>query len=288
MDLVPLQHRVDAFQRSHRPAAFIVGVVRHTSGDRGSQLAALLAYYGFLSLFPLLLVLVTVLRVVLADDPELQERVLGTALAQVPVVGDDLAQVGPASGHGWILVLGTLVALWAGLGILDTLQDVLLRVWEIPAADHTGFVSRKVRSLALVVVFGVALAVLIGVGTVGAVVDLPLVSRLVTLVLSAGVATAVALTALVVLGGGGPPWRDHAPGAVVIGVGWVVLQVCGTWLIATRIREASATYGTFAIVIGLMAWLTILGWLVVLASEINVVRSKHLWPVDLFPAEPTA
>ncbi len=288
MDLVSVQHRIDAAQRANRPVAFLIGVARHTAIDRGSQLAALLAYYGFVSLFPLLLVLVTVTRIVLADDPELQEQLIDTALDQVPVVGDDLAQIGSTSGSGWILLVGTLVALWAGLGVLDTVQDIVQRVWETPMAQQTGFVARKLRSLALLAVFGVALGLVMVIGVAGAVVDLPLVARLVTITSTLLLASVVALTALVVLGGGGPPWRAHLPGAVLIGVGWVLLQLFGTWLVDARIRGASTTYGTFAVVLGLLAWLTVLGWLVVLACEVNVVRTKRLWPVDLFDQSPSS
>lgn len=284
MDLTPLQRRVDRFQQSHRPIAFVVGVAQHAGNDRGSQLAALLAYYGFLSLLPLLLVLTTLLRVVFENDPELQQRLLDTALAQVPVVGDDLAQVGSASGTGWVLAFGTIVALWAGLGVLDTVQDVLLTVWDIPPADRTGFFSRKLRSLGLILVLGAALGVTTVIGVVGTVSgDLPSIGRVVSVVLTAVLAGAVALTALVVLGGGGPPWRAHIPGAVVMGIGWVALQLGGTWFVTTRLEGASASYGTFGIVVGLMAWLYLLGWLVVFATELNVVLARRLWPVVLFP-----
>ena len=282
MDLMSVQRRLDAVQRANRPVAFVVGVAKHTGTDRGSQLAALVAYYGFFSLFPLLLVLVTFARVVLAGDPSLQDKVIDTALDQVPVVGSELGDVGSTAGSGWILLVGTVVALWAGLGVLDTVQDIVQRVWEIPPAEQTGFLSRKLRSLSLIVVFGVALGLVMAIGVAAAVVELPLLARLVTVVLTFILASAVALTALVVLGGGGPPWRDHIPGALLIGLGWVLLQLVGTWVIDARIRGASSTYGTFAVVLGILLWLTILGWLVVLACEINVVRSKRLWPVDLF------
>lgn len=281
MDVEQLSHRLDAFQQNRRPLAFLVGVLRHTIDDRGAQLAALLAYYGFLSLIPLIVVLVTVLRVVIAGDPALQQRVLDTALAQIPVVGDDLGQVTTPDASGWILAVGTLIALWAGLGVLDTMQDIVQQVWEIPRVQQRGFLSRKLRSLALLVVLAVALGAVMAIGLAGTVVDLPVIARILTAMLTFVLASSVALVAFAVVGVGGPPWRDHLPGAVIIGAGWVVLQVVGTWLVTTRVSTASNSYGTFAVVIGLLAWLSILAWLVVLAAEVNVVRSKRLWPVSL-------
>ena len=60
--------------------------------DQGNYLAALMTYYGFLSLFPLLLMASSILGFVLQDNPELQEKILDTALSQFPVIGDQLAR----------------------------------------------------------------------------------------------------------------------------------------------------------------------------------------------------
>ena len=56
-----LVRRVDRAQQGVRPLAFAVGVFKKFGDDRGGSLAALLTFYGFLSLFPLLLLLVTIL-----------------------------------------------------------------------------------------------------------------------------------------------------------------------------------------------------------------------------------
>ena len=51
--------RVDAVQQRHKPAAFSVGLIKKYGDDNGGVLAANLAHSGFVSLFPLLLVLAT-------------------------------------------------------------------------------------------------------------------------------------------------------------------------------------------------------------------------------------
>ena len=86
----------DRWQRRHAAAAFPVAVVRKFLDDRASNLAALIAYYAFFSLFPLLLALVSALGFVLQDNPSLQEEVLDSALARIPVIG---AQLGTTSSR---------------------------------------------------------------------------------------------------------------------------------------------------------------------------------------------
>src|SRR3954454_8403023 len=81
---------IDAFQQRNRPVGFLFAVVKKFGDDRAGMLAALLAYYGFLALFPLLLLLVTVLGFVLHDNPNLQQQVLDSALSDVPVLGDQI------------------------------------------------------------------------------------------------------------------------------------------------------------------------------------------------------
>jgi hypothetical protein len=89
--------KIDRFQRRRPPLAFLVGVIKKFGDDSAGSLAALIAFYGFLALFPLLLILITVLGLVFANDPHFQERVVNSTLAQFPIVGNQLA--GPHGVH---------------------------------------------------------------------------------------------------------------------------------------------------------------------------------------------
>jgi uncharacterized BrkB/YihY/UPF0761 family membrane protein len=73
-------------------------------------------------------------------------------------------------------------------------------------------------------------------------------------------------------------WRDVWPGAAVAAVAWTVLQAIGGYIVSHQLRGASQTYGTFATVIGLMAWLYLAAQMTFYAAEINVVRRRRLWP----------
>src|SRR3712207_5138181 len=116
--------RSDRFQRRHPAAGFPLAVVYKFVDDQGSYLAALITYYGFLSLFPLLLVFSTVLGFVLPGNPGLREQLVDSALAQFPIIGDQLTSTAhPLQGSGVGLAIGVLVALYGGLGVAVAIQN---------------------------------------------------------------------------------------------------------------------------------------------------------------------
>ncbi|MGA8926223.1 MAG: YhjD/YihY/BrkB family envelope integrity protein, partial [Solirubrobacterales bacterium] len=82
----------DAYQRRHRWLGFPIAVVYKFGDDQGPYLTALITYYGFLSLFPLLLLLVTILGFVLQGDPHLQDKVVNSTLAELPIIGSQLRE----------------------------------------------------------------------------------------------------------------------------------------------------------------------------------------------------
>src|SRR4051794_22819046 len=111
----------------------MVAVVRKFADDRVSTLASLVAYYSFLSIFPLLLVLVSALGFVLEDDPSLREDVLDTAFARIPVLGAQLRDnVEPLTGSTTALAIGLAGALWAALGVTVPLTRALVGLLEVP------------------------------------------------------------------------------------------------------------------------------------------------------------
>ena len=118
--------RLDAVQRSNPLLARIAAVTKKYGDDEAGHLAAVVAFYGFLSLFPLLLVFVTISSWLLADHPDLQADLLDSALAQFRLVGDELqANVGGIDGSGVALAVGVVVALWGGLGVIQAMQAAI-------------------------------------------------------------------------------------------------------------------------------------------------------------------
>jgi membrane protein len=149
--------RLDAFQRRHPAAAFPLAVAYKFFDDRGPHLAALITYYGFVSLFPLLLLLTSVLGFLLEDDPDLQQRVLESALSDFPLLGPSLAQnIGGFRGSGLALVVGIVGTVYGGLGVMQAAQAALNRIYAVPRFAQPNPVLSRLRSLLLVVALGLA------------------------------------------------------------------------------------------------------------------------------------
>jgi YihY family inner membrane protein len=271
-----LLRRADELQRRKRSIAFPVAVLKKFGDDRASRLAALIAYYGFLSLFPLLLVFTTVVGFVLQDHPDLRQRLLDSALGQFPVVGTRIA-VRELTGSPVALIVGLVAALWSGTAVVNAAQEAMDDVWDVPRAQRPNLVVRVLRALMLFAVFGasiVASAFLAGIGTG---IGLKVASMLALLLIS----MALFAFAFRVLTVARVTWREVVPGAVVAALAWSVLLLVGSWLVDTQIRHAKQIYGFFAIVIGLLFWIYLAAQVFLLAAEVNVVRARRLWPRSL-------
>ncbi|MGB2710722.1 MAG: YihY/virulence factor BrkB family protein [Conexibacter sp.] len=277
--LAPIR-ALDRLQRRHRALGFPLAVVKKFSDDHAGNLAALLAYYGFFALFPLLLVLVTALGYVLRDNDDLYDRIVDGALGQFPVIGDDL-QVHALQGSTIALAIGLVGAIWAGLGVTLSGQRAMDQVWDVPLRDRRNFLTSRTRGLLVLVALGllnVAITTAVGLlaGGLGG-----------TALTIAGFVASALLDVLLfwaafrLLTAPAVPTRDLVLGIVVAAVGWALLQTLGGIYVDRVVSRANATYGFFAIVIGLLSWLYLGAQLVLYAAEANVVRARHLWPRGL-------
>jgi YihY family inner membrane protein len=272
---------VDRFQQRHVVLAFPIGVVKKFGDDGAGKHAALLAYYGLLSLFPLLLVFVTVLGYALANNQQLRGRVIDALVGQFPVIGVQLSDsIATIQGSGVGLVVGVVGTLWGGLGITHSAQDAMNAVWNIPRKDRPGYwvrLARGLGSLLVLVGFVVAATALAQLGRIGSGVG----GRL--LALGGSLLLNLLLLAVLfqVLTGRGVRWRRLLPGAVCGGVGWTVLQTLGVFIVDRQLARANLVYGVFAVVIVLLGWLYLSAQLLLYAAELNVVAARRLWPRSL-------
>lgn len=279
------QTTLDAFQRRHRPVALAVGVLRKFGDDRAGRQAALIAYFGFFSLFPLLLAVTTIVGFVLgdADAAKLEDSIL----AELPVFGSQI-ETGSLQGSVPALVIGLVVAILAGLRCMLAAQEAMNAVWDVPRFAEPGFVAKRLRSLGVLAAMGgVFLASTAASQAIPLLPSVPGVARAGALVLSFLVNLALFMAAFQLLTVGHHRWRDLVPGAVFGAVGYGVLQEVGRWYVERTITGASDTYGTFAVVIGLLSWLYLVAQLFVLSAEVNVVVARQLWPRSLFHGELT-
>jgi YihY family inner membrane protein len=272
--------RVDAFQQRHPAAAFPLAVVYKYTDDSGAYLAALIAYYAFVSLFPLLLLLSTILGFVLVGHPGLQEQVLNSALQQFPVVGGQLSDPKRIGGGVAGLIVGIVGSIYGGLGVAQAAQYAMNTAWRVPRNNRPNPFKARGRSLLLLATAGVTVIGTTVLSTLGGTGAGALGAAVRMLVLAASVAlNAVAfLFAFRIATARDLSVRDVAPGALLAAVLWQLLQSFGVVYVNHVVRHASETNGVFAFVLGLIAFLYLTAVIVVFCVEINVVRVDNLHP----------
>jgi YihY family inner membrane protein len=269
---------VDKQHQQRAWVAFPYAVMKKFGDDQAGNLAALVAYYGFLSLFPLMLVLVTLLGMLLRNNPELQDTIRTSALANFPVIGEEISKnVHSLRGSGLALGIGLALALWAGLGVMKVLQTAMNAVWNVPYRHRPSFWLSLLRAMLLLLVLGVITVASAAAGSVGAGSDSWLLGI-------AGIAISVLLNLVLfllafrILTTEDVAWGDVFPGALIAALAWTALQAVGGYIVSHQLQGASDTYGTFAMVIGLLAWIYLGGQITLFAAEVNVVRKRRLWP----------
>jgi YihY family inner membrane protein len=272
--------RLDAFQRRHPWLAFPLAVQKKFGEDGGGDLAGLIAFYGFFSLFPLLLVFVTVLGFVFQHNPSAQHDIVNSALKEFPIVGDQI-QAGTLHGSSFALAIGIIGALITGLGVTVAAQKAFDRVYAVPHRERANWFKARLRGLEVLGVVGVLQIVSTGVsglvsgglGGVGTAL--------------AGIAASLLLNILMffaafrMLTERSVPTKELWTGILVAATAWEVLQQVGGIYINHVVKGGSQTYGTFATVLGLLTWLFLGARVLVYAAEVNVVRCRRLWPRSL-------
>ena len=277
-------NRLDTFQQRHRITVFGFAVAKKYGDDRGGMLAAVITYYGFVALFPLLLLFVTVVGFALHDNPGLQHDLLKSALSDFPIIGTQLRRnIHALQGSGLALAIGLLGLLWGSLGVAQAAQHAMAEVWNVPARIRPGFGPRLARALLIIGLLAlgtIATTVITGFGTAT---GTSIALRIATLGLTVAANVVIYVAAFRVLTPKQVETGDLVLGAVVAGVLWTVLQAFGSYLIEHQLRHSSEVYGFFAIVLGLLAWLYLGAQLLVYSAEVSVVRAHRLWPRSLVP-----
>lgn len=278
-----LTERVDAFQRRHPVAGFPIGVLYKFGEDQGPYLAALITYYGFLSLFPLLLLLTSVLGFVLDGRPELQRQILDSTLSQFPVIGDELADPQGLQGSVGAIIVGGLFALYGALGVAQAIQNTMYVTWSVPRNRRPNPIRARLRSLRLIGVAGIAVVattILSGAGSNAGAFGADVGGRgtVAAIIVSIVVNGAVFVLTFRIFRPDQVRRRDVIPGAIAAAAIWQLLQFFGAVFVGNVVKDSGATYGVFALVLGLLAWIFLAAVGVVIGSEVNVVLAKQLYP----------
>ncbi len=283
MNLARSLNRLDGWQQRRPALAILVAVIKKFSDDGADRLGVQIAYWGFFSVFALLLVFTSILGFVFASNPDLQRQLLDSTLERMPVIGPQISgDIGSLGGNGVALAVGVVGALWTGLGVTLAIGTALDRIWGVAAVERPGFINSRLRGLLVLLSVGAVNVVatvavgLVTAGGVGTTVTQVLgfvASAVIDLVLFAGsfrLLTAARLTT-----------REVLPGAVLAAGCWLLLQTLGGAFVTHVLAGSSQTYGGFAAVIGLLSWLLIASELILIAAELNVVLARRLWPRSL-------
>ncbi len=276
-----LVDRLDGFQRRRRVVGLPLAVVYKFFDDQGNYLAAIITYYAFVAIFPLLLISTSVLGFLLQGDAQLQQQLLDSALGRFPIVGDQLGRPEGLRGSGSAVVVGGLAALYGLIGLGQASQNAVNAAWAIPRNSRLNPVISRLRSLLFFVLGGLALITLgvvsglanhsavLGSGFAGS-----LFGDLVTVVLTGLVLTTMLRLALPER----PPWRQVWPGGLAVAVMWQLLQRLGGLYVERVLNQVSEMSGVFALVLGLIALLYVAAVMAMLGIQINVVLAKRLYP----------
>ncbi|MCZ2826552.1 MULTISPECIES: YihY/virulence factor BrkB family protein [unclassified Modestobacter] len=289
--------KLDRLQRRRRAAGFPIAVVYKYVDDSGPYLSALITYYAFVSLFPLLLLFSTILSNVLVDNPELQQRLLDSAVSQLPVVGEQLGEPRGLSGGVLGVIVGILGSLYGALGVAQAIQYAMNTAWAVPRNSRPNPFLARGLSLLLVATAGLAVigTTALATFTAGHAGSMGGASRVLTVLGSVLINAAVFVFAFRLATARPLTIRQVLPGAFLAAVVWQLLQTFGVTYVSRVMTTASATNGVFALVLGLLAFLYLAAVVGVLCVEINVVRVNRLWPralltpftddVDLTPGD---
>lgn len=277
------------YQQQHGLIAFGYAVIKKYGEDNAGNQAALLTYYGFLALFPLLLVLTTLTDTILARHPHLDTAVLKSVTDYFPLLGNQLAMhIHTLKRSGIALLFGILFSLYGARGVASAFSRGVQHIWRIPTQDQPGFPKSLFRSLTLLVIGGLGfLLASISAGLASAAghgflfrglsvaINLIILFWLFTFMINFSLPKHISLA-------------ETRIGAVFAAIGLVILQLLGGYILAHELKSLDALYSYFAISLGLLFWIYLQSQMLFYAVEISVVSSQKLWPRSLEAHSPTA
>jgi YihY family inner membrane protein len=273
--------KVDDFQQRHKVPAIAIATFKKFSEDQSTNLASMIAFWAFFSIFPLFLVLVTLLGFFLPTGTK--DDVLHNISQMLPLI--DPQSVRGLHGSWWALVVGILTALWSGTGVVRTIQTAFNSVWEVPMKERPKLVEQVGRSVLVLATLGLGIVVstLLSGAVTGTANGLHLgwAGHLLGYVITIALDVGLFIAAYRILTDREVSIRDVLPGALLAGVVFWILQQLSSFIISSRLQSAGSTYGTFATVITILWWFYIQGIVSMLGAQLNVVLKEHLYPRGL-------
>lgn len=242
--------------------------------DAANQLAAAIAFFGFLSLFPLLLVGLSLAGFVLAGDPAAQLEVVDAITGAIPGFSGALgeSQIGDAvdsliENRSGVGLVGLVSLLFSGLRVVDAASVATGRVFRVEAEESA--VRTRARELGVLGLLGTL--VVVGAGLASLTGAAGFLAPLLGLVAALAIDTTLFLVAYRYVNAGPPRSARLWPGALMGAVGWVVLKTFGATFVSDKVAEANALYGTLGGVFALLFLLFLGARLYLYGAELNAV-----------------
>lgn len=273
----------DKLQQRNRFLAFPYAVLKKYGDDSAGHQAALITYYGFLSLFPLLLVATSLVDMFTTNNSEMQAQLDRLIREYFPIVGDSLQQsIQSPTRSGVALIIGLLLTIYGARGIADAVRNMLDHAWTIPRAKRTGFPLNAIKSFALLLGAGLGL---LAAATLASVTTAALGHawywKAIPLTINIGLLYLIFMYVFLIGTSGRFKRSQLRTGAIIATFGLLILQSVGGYLIMHHLRGVSGLYGQFALVLVLLFWIYLQAQVFVYAVEINVVKAYKLWPRSL-------
>ncbi|MHB1865018.1 MAG: YihY/virulence factor BrkB family protein [Candidatus Saccharimonadales bacterium] len=274
-----LTNRIDRFQRSNKLTSFVYAVIKKYSEDNSSYQGALLTYYGVLSLFPLLVVLTSLAKLLFSGNSSVRQQLSQSITKYFPVVGDQIQRgIHDPGKTGLLLFFSLLATLYGSRGVANAMQFSLSKVWRIPKSKRPPFMQSLSRSFSIIVLGGLGLivaSVLSGyVIHLGHSVGLKILGTSLSLLIIW--VTLIAVFKLSIAGDKkiADVWR----GTVLAAIAIEILQLVGNVILAKEVSHLNTRYGVFGLFIGLMFWLYLQAEVIIYGAQVDAVRHYHLYP----------
>lgn len=282
-------HALDTVQQRHAVLGFPYAVFRKYNDDQAGNQAAFLTYYAFLSLFPLLLILTTVVSLLSAHHSVLQQDVVTSVTNYFPVLGGQLStHVHTLHKSGLALLTGILFALYGARGVANVFREGVHQVWLGTPAKSDNYPKSVVRSIALILVGGAGFILASVVAGYAAAVGHGFGFRVLSIAVNFVILFVLFSFLLNMSLPSHVSFKETRVGAAVAAIGLVILQGFGSYLLTRELKNLDALYSTFAIALGLLFWIYLQAQVLYYAIEIATVHSRKLWPRAIDSARPTA
>lgn len=272
--------KIDRFQQNSNQLGFVFGIIKKFGDDQGGSLAALVTFFGFTSMFPLLLLVVTIFGFFVGSKSSITQSFLHSAVGQFPIFGSQLQNNIHAlhNKSPLALAVGIVGLILGSQGASQSSQYAMSQVWNIPMTQRPNYFARLKRTGLLFAALGIFFLLGATFSTFSSSTSGPLLLRIISLIISLIINLALYLSAFRILTPKQIPSKHLIWGTITGGIAWTVLQLLGGYLVSHELKHASQVYGFFAVVLGLLSWIYLGARILIYSAEINVVLNRRLWP----------